>query len=280
MTMCLTLTGKMDTDILIQIVNYNTRKYLDICLVSLFKDLKNFKASFEIIILDNNSNDNLGDLEEKFKDENVSFYYSDKNLGFGGGHNYISRLKKSKYIFILNSDIKFIQENSTLRLYEALINSNGYKIIGPRLVTEDLTQQPFDHGEIFGFMSWMKNSYGASYWKPRSKPAESAWVSGAAFMIESELFNHIGGFDETFFLYKEEEDLCKSARDTGSKILYYPAVSIMHYGHVVAKRSQHFSDSMNYYIKKHYSKNFSYKLLNTIKVVRDLLFYGKIKERL
>ena len=68
-------------------------------------------------------------------------------------------------------------------------------------------------------------------------------------------------------------------RDAGEKILYDPEVSVMHYGHVVAKRSEHFSNSMNYYLDKHFRDNVSYKIINAFKVVKDLAFYGKVRER-
>ena len=271
----------MRYDLLIQIINYNTRDYLTICLNSLISDLSGTGINYKIIVLDNNSDDNLEDLEKHYSAESISFHYSKKNLGFGGGHNFISKIEDSRFILILNSDIKFIEENSVKRLFEQLeaFSSKGYKVSGPKLVEEDMSQQRFDHGELQGITSWIKNNYGSSYWKPRDKPAEAAWVSGAVLLIERNLFESVKGFDEKFFLYKEEEDLCKRIRDTGAKILYDPSVSVMHYGHVVAKRSEHFSDSMNYYLDKHFRNNISYKVLNAIKSAKDMALYGKVKER-
>ncbi len=54
------------------------------------------------------------------------------------------------------------------------------------------------------------------------------WVSGAAMMIKKEIFNCVGGFDENFFLYYEDADLCKRIRNSGYNIYYYPFVSIIH----------------------------------------------------
>lgn len=269
----------MKYDILIQIINYNTRKYLETCLESLFNDLKGSDLNYKIIVLDNNSSDNLEDLRKLYESKSISFYKSEKNLGFGGGHNFISGLEDSRYILILNSDIKFIEKNSVKRLYEKLIESDRYKVSGPKLVEEDMNPQKFDHGEIQGVSSWIKNNYGSSYWKERDTEAEAAWVSGAVFLIERDLFENIKGFDENFFLYKEEEDLCKRIRDAGEKILYDPNVRVMHYGHVVAKRSEHFSNSMNYYLDKHFRNNVSYKIINAVKIAKDLAVYGKVRER-
>ncbi|MBK8549619.1 MAG: glycosyltransferase family 2 protein [Ignavibacteria bacterium] len=269
----------MKYDLLIQIINYNTKKYLAVCLESLFNDLNDSGINYKVIVLDNNSNDNLEELEKIYADKSISFHYSKKNLGFGGGHNFISALEESKYILILNSDIKFIEKDSVRRLLDTLTSSKIYKVSGPKLVEEDLAQQRFDHGELRGIVSWVKNNYGSSYWKPREKPVEAAWVSGAVFLIETDLYRKVKGFDENFFLYKEEEDLCKRIRTEGEKILYDPAVSVMHYGHVVAKRSEHFSNSMNYYLDKHFRDNLSYKVLHAFKVFKDIALHGKVKER-
>jgi len=269
----------MKYDLIIQIINYNTKKYLRTCLDSLFNDLDRSGINYKIIVLDNNSNDKLEDLSSLYEARSISFQKSEKNLGFGGGHNFISTLERSKYILILNSDIKFIERDSVKRLYDKLIAKDKYKVSGPKLVEEDMKPQRFDHGEIQGVTSWIKNNYGSSYWKERDRETEAAWVSGAVFMIKRDLFEKVNGFDENFFLYKEEEDLCKRIREAGEKILYDPAVSVLHYGHVVAKRSEHFSNSMNYYLDKHFRDNISYKVINAIKVVRDLAVHGKIKER-
>lgn len=269
----------MKYDLLIQIVNYKTKEYLSNCLVSLFADLEDCHVKYKILILDNNSGDDLNDISEYYKDKEIYVIYSEKNLGFGGGHNYLSGFENSNYMLILNSDIKFLQKGSILELYNVLSKSNMYKLAGPCLITEDYLPQPFDHGELKGFMSGIKNNYGSSYWKHRNRQTEAAWVSGAVFMIETDLFKKLGGFDEKFFLYKEEEELCKRIRDAGEKILYYPEVKVMHYGHVVAKRSEHFSESMNYYLEKHFKNKLSYKILNVIKSAKDILFYGKVKAR-
>lgn len=267
------------TDLLIQIINYNTKAYLANCLATLLSDLESFNHVFRICVLDNNSSDDLSDLRSEYGSDFVTFVNSGKNLGFGGGHNYISKLCESRVTLILNSDIFITEKNTVGRLYDRLLRSDGYSVIGPRLVLDDNSQQEFDHGELRGIMAAVKNNYGASYWKERNSETEAAWVSGAVFMCSTDVFRSVDGFDERFFLYKEEEDLCKRIREDGGRILYYPEVTVKHIGHVVARRDEHFSNSMNYYIEKHYKHKLSYKLLNAAKSARDLLFFGKVRER-
>lgn len=267
------------TELLIQIINYNTKDYLETCLRGLINDLTTFDKEYRIVVLDNNSSDDLTSLAEHFGSMNVEFRRSEKNLGFGGGHNFISGLLDSKYILILNSDLKFIESDTVGRLYKRLNSDSMYSVAGPCLLLEDMSRQEFDHGEMSGLISYLKNNYGSSYWKPRVDESEAAWVSGAVFMCRTEAFKEAGGFDERFFLYKEEEDLCKRIRDKGRKILYYPEVKVMHIGHVVASRNEHFRNSMDYYLDKHFRNKLSYKLLHAAKVAKDVLIHGKIMER-
>ena len=110
------------TDLVIQIVNYKTKDYLGSLLADLIKDLENSELKYEINILDNNSGDNLLEIENKYRQQNVSFYYSDKNLGFGGGHNFLSKKSNSKYILILNPDIRFIEKRTIDRLFFRISN--------------------------------------------------------------------------------------------------------------------------------------------------------------
>jgi N-acetylglucosaminyl-diphospho-decaprenol L-rhamnosyltransferase len=256
-------------DLLIQIINYKTKDYLADCLESLFNDLGGMDINYKIIILDNASGDDLSEMENKYKNKNFSVHYSNVNYGFGGGHNFLSTTEDSEYILILNPDILFIEGSSIKRLYERIKKDREYAVIGPRLVVEDRTQQPFDHGELFGAIAWIKNNAAGACWRERNNESESAWVAGTVFLIRRDAFECVHGFDEIFFLYKEEEDLCLRLREKGYKVLYYPCVSVLHIGHVVAKRDLHFDNSMKYYIEKHFKNKLSYKVLSAIKSVRN-----------
>jgi GT2 family glycosyltransferase len=79
---------------------------------------------------------------------------------------------------------------------------------------------------------------------------EVAWVSGAALLMQRSTFNEIDGFDENFFLYKEEEDLCLRIRKKGHSVLYDPNVKILHFGSVVAFKDKYFAASLAYYREK------------------------------
>lgn len=257
-------------DLSVQIVNYNTKKYLPDCIESVINDLKNSDLIYKILILDNNSQDDLSSLKEKYKSKNVAFYYSEKNLGFGAGHNFLARKAESRFILILNPDIKFLERDTIKRLSEKLKRDFKNKVIGPRLMTDENKQQWWDHGELGGWRAWLANKVGRSFWRKRNKTTEAAWISGAFFLIEREIFDKVAGFDENFFLYKEEEDLCLRIRQLGFKIIYSPEISVMHVGSVVARKNKFAGKSNEYFIKKYFRDKFYYPILKLFaKIVID-----------
>jgi GT2 family glycosyltransferase len=140
-------------------------------------------------------------------------------------------------------------------------------VIGPRLITPKGTTQWWDHGELQGLRAWIALNAGHSYWHKQTTLTNVAWVSGAVFLIRKNLFDELGGFDEHFFLYKEEEELCWRLRAKGRKVFYDPTITVFHHGGVVAKKSEHMQKSVDYFLQKHFSKQLTYaflKLLNKI----------------
>lgn len=248
-------------DLAIQIINYKTKKYLSDCIDGVLNDLKDSDLNFKIFILDNNSGDNLKDLEEKYKGREIEFFYSDINGGFGAGHNILAQKAEGKYILILNPDIIFLEPKTISRLLDDLNKNEKIKVIGPKLITEKKEAQWWDHGEIVGFNAWLANLIGRSYFKERYEKIKVAWVSGAFFLIDREIFKDLSGFDKKFFLYKEEEDLCLQIRKLGFEILYDGEVRVMHYGSVVASKDEFMQASNDYFIKKHFSGKFYYSIL-------------------
>lgn len=232
-------------EIAIQFVNYQTKNYLEQSLTDVKSDLQGTGIDYAIYILENGSGDDLSDLEQ----EQVYIKTSSANLGFGAGHNVLASAHDSPYILILNPDIKIIEEATIARLKQSLEQINEADVVGPRLITKQNEPQEWDHGEL-DFSHG--NDSPTSYWEVRTKRGAVAWVSGAAMLIKTEAFRAAGGFDENFFLYKEEEDLCLRFRQLGYQTYYVPDVTVLHYGSVVAnKANRYFAQSIRYYKKKH-----------------------------
>ncbi|MEK7188408.1 MAG: glycosyltransferase family 2 protein [Patescibacteria group bacterium] len=246
-------------DLVIQVVNYKTKSYLLDCLANVFNDLKSSKLNYLVTVLDNNSGDDLSELERLYS-RKLTSYKSDTNLGFGGGHNLLAKKVQAKYLLLLNPDTKITEPRTIERLFDRLHYFKA-QVIGPRLVTgSNNIQQRWDHGELRGIRAWTALNIGRSYWKERRESANAAWVSGAVFLIDKNLFDRLGGFDENFFLYKEEEELCWRIRAEGGKIIYDPTISVFHHAGVSAKKEDHIGASTKYFIQKHFENKASYRI--------------------
>src|SRR5581483_3775327 len=99
---------------------------------------------------------------------------------------------------------------------------------GPKLLLDDRSPQPYDHGRLHGARAAVALKGGHSYWRATDVRQEVAWVSGAAMLVDDAAFKGIGGFDEKLFLYTEDEDLCLRLRCTSASVIYEPAVTVRH----------------------------------------------------
>lgn len=252
----------------VQIVNYKTKRYLAECLASLSRDLETFRENYSVAVLDNASGDDLSDIPSAFqKLRGLEVIQGERNLGFGGGHNLLARRGDAEYLLLLNPDTKIIELNTVERLMAACTQRQA-DVIGPRLVTPAGATQWWDHGELHGLRAWVGLNSGNSYWREQKKPTAAAWVSGAVFLIKKRRFDALGGFDEHFFLYKEEEELCWRLRQKGGKVLYDPTITIFHHGGVAAKKSEHMQKSVDYFLDKHFRHRVGYRLF---KILNKLL---------
>ncbi len=225
-------------DISIQIVNYNTKKYLIDCLDSIKLDLKNSKLTYEVLVIDNASHDNLDDLTSMYG-PTFSFVKNSENVGFGAAHNILAKQAKGDFIFLLNPDTKCIEPNTVERLLTSL-KTNKVDILGPRLKTEHGLPQEWDHGDLSTQpFQLYKDFFCHNTYSQKNETCLVSWVSGAAFLIDRKLFERLNGFDPNFFLYHEEVDLCERARSVGVKVLYDPTIQILHHGGVVAVKNDH-----------------------------------------
>lgn len=224
-------------DIRIQIVNYKTKSYLGACLESLVRDVEHSGLQYTIAILDNASGDVLSDMKEKFPGQPIEIIQNDKNVGFGAGHNILAKNAAAEYLFFLNPDTRIIEPNTVARLLQRIKTSDA-QVVGPRLVTEGGRTQWYDHAELEGFKAWVALQSGHSYWRERKEVGKVAWTCGAAFLIERSWFEKLGGFDENFFMYKEEEELCWRLRAAGGSVIYDPTITLFHHAGVVGKKSK------------------------------------------
>ena len=251
-------------DISILIVYYNETKELFECLASI-KSAK-LNASFEAIIVDNSLSQNL---EEKLKKYTwVKYIKAPKNLGFGGGINLAVKHAGGKYIFTLNPDAKIFPDTLE-RLLNFIEKKKGKVAAAPTLVNSKGNTLPFVGTRtlipvrgIFGlsFINKLfpKNPISKSYLINASdkKSAYEADVIPGIFLMKKEDFGKIGGFDEHFFLYFEDTDLCKRLKERGFSLFVLPESKVMHTGGTATSKDRNinkvFAKSRFYYFRKHY----------------------------
>jgi GT2 family glycosyltransferase len=239
------------TTLAVQVVNYRTRQYLERCVETVVSDLEATRLGYEINLLDNASGEELTDLAARFAGARA--ISAQTNLGFGGGHNLLAGETAAPYLLILNPDVEVIGAGSVERLLGVVLAGDGVKVAGPKLVGLDGRAQPYDHGRLHGMRASIALNGGHSYWRATDTRQEVAWVSGAAMVVERAAFTALGGFDEKLFLYKEDEDLCLRVREAGGRVIYEPAVRVMHYESVVADRHGEMTRASDYFFAKHYA---------------------------
>jgi N-acetylglucosaminyl-diphospho-decaprenol L-rhamnosyltransferase len=232
-------------DVAVQVINYRTRRQLEACLPTVLADVAGL--DHRVLVLDNASGDDLSALAAAHP--SVEFVDSDRNVGFGAGHNLLAARHDAPALLILNPDTEIVEPRTVERLLAAL--GDGVAAVGPQLVSASGAVDPRDHGELHGFRARVALAAGDSHYRRRDAPADVAWVSGAACLVDRAAFDAVGGFDPEFFLFKEEEDLFVRIRERGGRVLYLPTVRVRHEGGVVASRDEHMPASAARFAAKH-----------------------------
>lgn len=246
----------------VQIVNYRTRSYLERCLSTVVPDLEASGVDHEINVLDNASGDTVDDLPGRFP--SCRAITSERNLGFGGGHNRLAAATDARYLLILNPDVEFIAPETTSGLLSAIGADDAIKVVGPKLLSATGAAQPYDHGRLRGARAQLALRGGHSYWRETDVSQDVAWVSGAVLLIDHATFSKFRGFDENLFLYKEDEDLCLRIRQAGGRVRYEPSISVQHHGSVIADRHDSLQQAASYFFDKHLLNRPYHRLLRAL----------------
>jgi hypothetical protein len=231
------------------IVNYRSTEYLQPCLASIEKIAGN--SAFEIILVNNESSP----LPKYLTGESVRIIELGTNHGFGTAANRGAEISLGRYLCFLNPDSFFLQSDiyDVIRQFEA---EKSLGILGPVILEENGQEQQWNSGTEITPWTIVKNKItNHSHFQ---KPKRIDWVSGAAFFMPRELFRKLEGFDEKFFMYFEDIDLCKRTRQFGSSIKTCPEIRVTHLGgkSYADRKTQkrHYFKSQKYYIEKHFGK--------------------------
>jgi len=212
------------------IVNYNSRTELQNCLRDLCQIYRVNEC--EVIIV---NNDTKKLTLPKYNFQNQTVCEVNKNIGYGAANNIGLGHINNDFVCFLNPDTHSFCKD----LVNITKHLSGEKtILMPQIRTESGEPEHWSVGSHISFLQIIKNNIGL-YKKPwLSKQKISVdWVSGAALFTSSKLMQNLGGFDEDFFLYFEDVDLCKRASASGGKICYMPQFHITHTGGASSKKS-------------------------------------------
>ena len=202
------------------IVAYKSLKFLTDCVNSI---IQHTSGEYEIVIVDNNSGENL-DIIQNLSTEKITIIYSDKNAGFGSGVNLGATKATGDWMCIINPDTKIQEDIHTL----STIDKNT-KVIGLALVNQEKQIQAYQYGDFPTPKSIIQNTAKKIWQNPIEKTIATDWVSGGSLCIETNLFRELGGFDERFFMYYEDIDLCRRVRQSGHNIEWTQQITIWHY---------------------------------------------------
>lgn len=259
------------TKVSIIILTWNGINHIVDCLESVQKSTY---LDYEIIVVDNGSKDGTPEMISK-KFPQVKLILNKKNLGFTGGNNQGVKQAKGDIFFLLNDDTK-IHFDLIKNLVKELESSSKIGIVGPKIYYMDEPNKIWFAG---GKIDWEKSD---SYHLNKNKidkniindsKKEVDFITGCALMIKREVVNKVGLFDNKFFAFYEDADLCQKTKKAGYKVVYVPFGGVWHIKSATASRV--FLDDLKYQIEKVRSIK---KILIVIKMIVRYLF-SAIKQK-
>jgi len=241
-------------------LNYKKPQLTIDCLRSVYTQFeKEFESGeIELIIVDNASGDESVQLLKKeiSKHKHVELITNPQNVGFSKGCNVGAASAKGKFILFLNNDT-LVRDRGISAMAHYMQEHQEIAILGGQMSNDDGTPQP-STGEFytplnaFLFLLGMQK-LGISDKSP-TKIMEVDWVKGGLFMIQSDVFRNLGGFDEQIFMYTEDMELCYRAKLAGYKTYFYPDISIIHKEQGSSNRTfaiVYIYKNLLYFYKKH-----------------------------
>ena len=225
-------------DLSIVILSYKMKGLVKNCLKTIFES--NFDFEYEIILVDNASKDKIDEeLKESFAE--VKLIMASKNAGFGTGVNLGLKEAKGKYVLILNPDIHILP-GSVETMISYLKQNQNVGLIAPKLLNPDRSLQytcykwhnfwtPIYRRTFLGKLPWAKKDLDQFLmidWD-HNDTREVDWVQGSCMLIPKSVLDKVGFFDERFFMYFEDTDLCRRINQAKFKIVYCASAQMIHF---------------------------------------------------
>jgi hypothetical protein len=252
-------------DLSVCLVSWNSLDVLRDCLDSVYRHTGDFRV--EIIVVDNASGDGTQKaLREEYP--GVRLVGNESNLGFGRANNQAIAMCRGRYVALLNPDIVLRGEIADiLRPLEAdpLAGCVGCRLVEPDGGIQESCYEKFPTP----WSEFLEGILMDRLWKRisgKSPPHEScdgvrevAWIIGACMFFRREVLLDLGGFDERYYIYGEDVDLCYRLRQRGYKVLYVGTVEMLHHHGASSRQTdqKHFSavmqrESMYRFMTRHH----------------------------
>ena len=233
-------------EISIVIISWKMKDLLKVCLDSIYKYTS--QVPFEIILIDNNSQDGTSEMiENEYKE--IVLIKNDVNRGVAPARNQGIKIAKGKYILILDADME-LKENSILQLYDYSEKNSEVGIVGCKLVDSDnqlqysckrypnflaLIFRRLDHYEFIKDSQILRNHIMKDW--DHNSIAEVDYIIGACQFFRKEVVSSAGYYDEKIFYGPEDMDFCIRIWRNNWKVMYYPSTSIFHHEQRITKKN-------------------------------------------
>ena len=228
--------------------------------------------AIEVYVVDNDSKDHIEDVIAKFRarsDVPVTLIRNDRNLGFAKANNQAIRRCSGRVVALLNPDTR-VTKGALKRMMDWMAARPDVGIAGPKLLNHDGSLQEsvrrfprlLDQALILlklhhvwpsapPFRTYLAKDF------DYGKEQDVDQLMGAALFIRRKVFEGVGLLDERYFIWFEEVDFCKRAKEAGWGVVYVPSVQIIHHGGasfakaMTLKKQRYFTSSMGKYFRKH-----------------------------
>ena len=207
----------------IAILNYNGKKYLKNCFNSIKKiDYPNY----EVVLIDNNSgDDSIAYVKEKF--HFVKIFSFRENLGFAKAYNNAISKIDSQYILILNNDV-IVEKSFLSPLILKMLEDDANAVVGCKILMMKKSKNIAHAG---GKITVIGSGIDRGWMNDKKKFNDKQYVGfccGACFLVKKSAYEVVNGFDNDYFAYNEDVDLCWRLWLKGYKIVYEPTSNIQH----------------------------------------------------
>lgn len=229
----------------------------------------------EIIVVDNGSDSNV--LEEFIEKTGtkIKLIKNQNNLGFAQANNQGAQASNGEFLVFLNND-SIIKDDFINPGIKTLEQNKNLGAISPKILNINDQQQKMSYGKFPSLKEILKIKLSKELKLNQNNNYTLVdWISGCSLVIQRGLFNKLGGWDNNFFLYYEDVDICKRLQQANYKVAVCNQCSINHLENgspmKTKERKKYYYQSQDYYFKKHHSK-FTQKIIKGIR-----FFYIKYK---